>query len=266
MVWNVDGDKQIVVAATLRVVGYDLRNGEELWTVRGMSRAVCVTPVIGDDGTLFVAGWAGGGDVEDRIRVAPFNEVVVQRDRNNNGTLEQTELPDGGPIHRRFEQVDRDKTGTITRNEFEYYRELFDTARNVVTAIRPGGNGDVTNSHVIWEHRRFVPFCASPLFHDGVIFTIKDGGILSSLDATTGESIKAKRIHATGSYYSSPVIGDGKVYLINERGNLTVTSAKGNWKILATADFQEDTYATPAIVEGNIYLRTSGHLYCFGLH
>lgn len=64
---------------------------------------------------------------------------------------------------------------------------------------------------------------------------------------------------------SNSVTGDGKVYLVNDEGKLSVIAADSSCAMLGTADFGEETYATPAIVEGRIYLRTSGHLYCFGL-
>ena len=58
--------------------------------------------------------------------------------------------------------------------------------------------------------------------------------------------------------------GDGKIYLLSQEGRLTVISAAGDWQVLHTAEFGEPTYATPALVDGCIYLRTAGHLYCFG--
>jgi hypothetical protein len=61
------------------------------------------------------------------------------------------------------------------------------------------------------------------------------------------------------------VAGDGKIYLVNVTGTLSVIQAGRDWKILSTSDFEEDVYATPAIADGRIYLRTSGHLYCFGV-
>lgn len=263
IIWQVDGKKQIVVAATLRVIGYDFQTGKELWTVRNISRAVCVTPVIGADGNLYVAGWANGGDSDARIRVEPFDKRIVELDKNKNGTLENDELPKGGDIQRRFNQVDRDKTGSVTRAEYEYFRGLFDKGRNVVLSIKPGGRGDVTASHVRWAYTRFVPFCASPLHYQNLVFTVKDGGILSCLDAKTGKAQKQRRLPATGNYYASPVGGDGKVYLLNQNGQVTVVSAAGKWQVLSTADFGEDVYATPALVDGRIYLRTVRHLYCF---
>lgn len=118
---------------------------------------------------------------------------------------------------------------------------------------------------VEWEFTKFVPFIASPVFVNGYVFTVKDGGILTSLDAKTGKPIKTRRVTGTGTYYSSPVAGGGKVYLINQEGQLSVVSAEGDWQILSSAEFGEEVYATPAIVDGNIYLRTTGHLYSFAL-
>lgn len=263
VIWNVGGRKQIVCAATLRVVGYDFDTGRELWTVRGIARFVSATPVVGDDGTLYVAGWAAGGDAGgERFIVPAFDAVVDEIDKNKNGGFEEDELSEG-PIKQRFTQVDRDKSGTLSRQEYEFFRRLFTEGKNLVIAIRPGGSNDITASHVLWTNEKQVPFCASPLYADGLLFTVKDGGILASLDARTGKPLKLGRLSAGGAFYSSPVAGDGKVFFINELGNLTVISAEGEWQILHTADFNENVYATPALVDGRIYLRTAGALYCF---
>lgn len=263
MVWKVAGRKQIVVAGTLRVAGYDLETGKEMWTVRGISRTVCATPVIGEDGRLYLAGWAAGGDPGGRIVVEQFDPVIKRLDKNGNGKLEKAELT-SGPMAERFSQVDVDKDGSITREEYEHFRKLFETGQNCVLAIRPGGKGDVTASHVVWKNTRQVPFCASPLHFGTFVYTVKDGGFLACLDAKDGKMLKYDRLPNTGSYYSSPVAGDGKIYLLNEQGRLTVVRAGRDCEVLSTSNFEEDAYATPALADGRIYLRTSGHLYCFG--
>jgi outer membrane protein assembly factor BamB len=222
-----------------------------------------MTPVVGDDGVLYAAGWAAGGDAEARIHVEPFDSVVKRVDKNGNGKLEADELTTG-PIAERFTQVDVDKDGSITREEYERFRGLFETGQNVVVAIRPGGRGDVTATHVAWRNTKQVPFCASPLYFDGHVYSVKDGGFLSCLDARDGKLVRRDRIPGTGNYYSSPVAGDGKIYLLSERGQLTVVRAGADWRVLHTSDFEEDGYATPALADGHIYLRTAGHLYCFG--
>jgi outer membrane protein assembly factor BamB len=263
VIWNVGGKKQIVVAATLRVVGYDIDSGKEIWTVRGVSRTVCMTPTIGEDGTLYVAAWSAGGDAGELIRLDPYADVAAALDKNKDGSFSKDEVPDG-PIKMRFSQIDRDKSETISQAEYEFFRDLFEKSRNVVMAIKPGAVGDATDTHVLWTYSKVVPFCSSPLVYRDQVFTVKDGGILSSLNARTGKPTKQGRLPATGDYYSSPVAGDGKVYFVSQPGKLTVVSAESEWQVLHTADFKEEVYGTPALLDGRIYLRTHGHLYCFG--
>lgn len=262
-IWEVEGKKQIVVCATLRIIGYDFETGKELWTVHGVARIINMTPIIGDDGILYAACWSPGGDENDRIQPPTFDELIA-KDKNGNGSLEPDDLGEG-PIKQRFTQIDRDKTGHITRTEYETMRKVFETARNVVLAIRPGGKGDITNTHVLWQYDKQLPYCPSPVYHDGRIFMVKDGGIVSCLDASTGKPTKQGRISATGSYFSSPVGGDGKLYMLSQRGKLTVISDSAEWEELGSADFGEDAYSTPAIADGRLFVRTNGHLYCFGL-
>ncbi|HJT76985.1 MAG TPA: PQQ-binding-like beta-propeller repeat protein, partial [Gemmataceae bacterium] len=263
VLWESGGRRQVVVAGTLRVAGYDLATGKEAWTVHGIARTVCMTPVVGDDGTLYVAGWSAGGDAGARIRAEPFDSVVKRLDKNGNGKLEATELT-AGPIAERFTQVDLDKDGSITREEYERFRGLFEKGQNVVLAIRPGGTGDVTATHVAWKNTRQVPFCSSPLYLDGCVYTVKDGGFLSCLDARDGNLVRRDRLPGRGNYYSSAVAGDGKIYVADDKGTLAVVRAGRDWQVLSSADFEESVYATPALAGGQVFVRTAGHLYCFG--
>jgi outer membrane protein assembly factor BamB len=264
VVWTVDGQKQVVIAGSLRVVGYDWDTGRELWTVRGLSRVVCMTPVIGDDNTLYAAGWSAGGDPGDKIRMEPFADFAAQFDEDKNGTLEKKEVSQSAALASRFPQCDRDKDGHITRHEYETFEMLFDKSQNCVMANKPGCQGDASESHVAWHYEKFAPFCASPLFYQGRIFTVKDGGILTCLDAKSGQPRKSGRVMGTSNYYASPVAGDGKIYLLSQRGTLSVVSAADQWQVIHSAEFGEECFATPALLDGRIYLRTSGHLYCFG--
>ncbi len=264
VVWNVNGRKQIVVAGTLRIAGYDYDSGREVWTVRGLSRVNCITATIGDDNTLFAAGWSAGVEPGDRVRLEPFADFLFQNDENKNGTLEANEVGNSAALKSRFAQCDRNKDGQITQPEYDEFQNLFDKSQNVVLAIRAGGSGDVSESHVLWKFERYIPFCASPLFYQGRVFTIKDSGIMTCLDAASGKPHKTGRVTGTANYYASPVAGDGKVYLLSQRGTLSVVSAADQWQVIHSAEFGEEVYATPALVDRRIYLRTSGHLYCFG--
>jgi outer membrane protein assembly factor BamB len=263
VLWEIGGKKQIVMAGTLRVVGYEFDSGKELWTVRGMARVMNMTPSIGPDGILYVAGYAAGADPGSRIQAPPWDEMLTKYDTNKNGTLELEEVP-AGDLKQRFSLIDRDKDGHITKAEYEGMRHIFQTAQNRVVAIKPGGTGDITQSHVLWSQPKHMPFVPSPLLYRDHLFMVRNGGIVAALDAKTGKVTKEERAGGSSDYYASPVGGDGKVYLFSQEGDATVLSAEPQWQTLHTAKFDEDVFATPAIVDGRIYVRTKGHLYCFG--
>ncbi len=263
VIWDVDCKKQIVATGTLRAIGYDLESGEELWTVRGISRITNMTPVVGPDNVLYLAAWAPGADAGERIVAEPFADMIAKYDKNKNGTLEIDEIPDG-ELKRRFPQLDRDKDGHISKEEYENMRRIFAAAENVVIAIKPGGKGDITDTHVLWTQKKQIPYVPSPVYYKGLLFLIKSGGIVSCLDATTGKPTRQERVFGTAGYYASPVAGDGKVYFFSEKGDFSVISAKPEWEQISRGKLGEPIFATPAIAEGKLYVRTEKHLYCFG--
>src|SRR5262245_18280669 len=264
VIWRAGGKRQIVVLGMLRIAGYDFDTGHEVWTVRGLSRVTCTTPTIGPDNMLYVAAWTAGAEPGDRVRLEPFADYLFTNDGNKNGVVESSEVSNSTAFKTRFLQCDRDRDGHINKTDYDQFEMLFDLSQNAVAAIRPGGEGDTTSSHVSWRFEKFVPFVSSPLFFEGRVFTVKDGGILTCLDAKTGEVHRSGRVMGTGNYYASPVAGDGKIYLLSQRGTLSVVSSADQWQVIHSAEFGEECYATPALLDGRIYLRTSGHLYCFG--
>ena len=262
VIWEQGGKQQVVVAGTLQVTGYDLENGEELWSLGGVSRMVCMTPVVTKD-RLYAAGWSAGGEEGERIKVEPFAKVVASVDKNSDGAFSEDELP-AGDIKQRFTQVDRDKNGLLSQAEYEHFRSLFGLSQNAVLAVKPGDSGAAVDKQVAWTSTKFVPFCASPVLYRNVLFCCKDGGIVSSLDPATGSTFKTSRTPGTGDYYASLVAGDGKVFLANQAGKVTILSADPQWKVLSSTELGEPIYATPAIANGRLYVRTVGRLYCFG--
>ena len=131
--------------------------------------------------------------------------------------------------------------------------------------IRLSDSGALTQSSVRWKMSRSLPDSPTPLLYRNVLFLFKNGGIVTFLDAETGEVLKRGRIReGVDFYYSSPVAGDDKIYIASETGKVSVLTAKGNWEVLSTIDLGEEIYATPAIADGRIYLRTASALYAFG--
>jgi hypothetical protein len=94
---------------------------------------------------------------------------------------------------------------------------------------------------------------------------VKDGGIMTALNPATGEPFKTGRLgNALGEYYSSPIAAAGNLYFVNVEGIVTVVKAQPEWEVIASNDLGEYTQATPAIADGQLYIRTHKALYSFG--
>jgi len=123
----------------------------------------------------------------------------------------------------------------------------------------------MTDKAVRWKYQRAVPQLPSPLVFQNVLYMVNDGGIVTTLNPKTGELIKQGRLTgALGSYYSSPVAAGGHLYFTSERGAVAVLPPGGDLSPMVVNDLAEDTYATPAFADGNIYIRTVEALYAFG--
>jgi outer membrane protein assembly factor BamB len=95
---------------------------------------------------------------------------------------------------------------------------------------------------------------------------IKEGGMLTSIDPLTGEVFKRGRLPgASDQFFASPVAGEGKLYLSSQAGHVVVVNANPQWDVLAVNDVEDDCYATPALADGRLCVRTWSALYCFGL-
>jgi outer membrane protein assembly factor BamB len=133
-----------------------------------------------------------------------------------------------------------------------------------VMAVRPGSMGEVSQSNIAWSERRGVPGVPSPLYYKGRLYSFMNGGIVFCRVATTGKLVYSGRIGAPGYYYSSPVAADNKVYIASAEGVVVVLDAGEELKILARNQLNGAILATPALVDGKIYVRTESHLYAFG--
>jgi len=130
-------------------------------------------------------------------------------------------------------------------------------------AIKPGGSGDVTESHVLWQFGKGTPDVPTPVVYEGLIYSVNDNGIALCVDAKSGKEIYRERVG--GKFWCSPVAGDGKIYSISESGDCLVIAAGREYKKLATNKLNEGgCLASPAISNGQIFLRTKDHLYCIG--
>jgi len=258
------GSKQVVVAGSYRLSGYDLRTGKEVWWIRRLPWQIKPTPVIADDVLYFIT-FSGESDPGEQENVPPFAEALATLDRNKDGKLSKDEVPDPRAKARFEEYLDLDDSGFLEQHDWEQFRDRR-LGENGVRAYRLGGIGDLTDSHALWRNAKSLPNVPSPLFYRGVLYTLKEGGIFASIDIKTGEFIKQSRLNgALGGYSSSPVAADGKIYVVSEDGKAAVIKAGAQWEILRVNDLDDAGTATPALVDGKIYLRTRSTLYCFAL-
>ena len=135
-------------------------------------------------------------------------------------------------------------------------------------AVKAGGKGDVTKSHVVWRHRKGSNV-SSPIYYKGHLYWASDsGGYICCQDAKTGKTVFQKRLTPRpGRIWTSPILADGKLYFLSQHNGLYVVAAKPKFELIAHNQFKDDTSrsnASPAVSNGQIFLRTDRKLYCIG--
>jgi outer membrane protein assembly factor BamB len=131
-----------------------------------------------------------------------------------------------------------------------------------ILAIRADGAGDVTKSHIVWRSSKGVAYVPSPLYHEGYLYVVADGAVVTCFKAATGAQVWQERLQ--GGFTSSPVLVGDLLYVTNEEGKTFVLKTGPKFKVVAINSLEEGVLATPAVSDGRLFLRTSDHLYCIG--
>ncbi|HWB00924.1 MAG TPA: PQQ-binding-like beta-propeller repeat protein, partial [Pirellulales bacterium] len=129
-------------------------------------------------------------------------------------------------------------------------------------ALRAGGHGDVTATHLVWRTPRGGPHVPSPLLYDGHIYTVNDTGIATCLNAADGKLVWQARVR--GKFSASPIESEGRLYVSSEEGVTYVLKAGPKFEVLAENDLGSPILASPAALDGRLYLRTAEALVCIG--
>jgi outer membrane protein assembly factor BamB len=133
-------------------------------------------------------------------------------------------------------------------------------------AVRPGGNGDVTESQRIWRLERIESQMGSGVIHDAHLYTVSQQGIATCIDLQSGKTVWEKRLRGPGSRggsWSSILLADGKIYIPNQSGDVFVLAASPTFELLATNSVDEPTNASLAASNGDLIMRTDNSLWCF---
>lgn len=277
--------EELVVLGSKRLTSYDPSTGEEIWWAGGFPDETVGIPVTGD-GLLFAGAAALGGRGDDKLDAAATWKIAVEEfDRNHDNQIQRDEMTKGFAFIQRPE-LPKDNPGYgLPVKDMDILLRIFDHDKNRIiseaewmqtmsgfaaisqpnlAAIRPGATKDARKSHVAWEIRRGIPETPSLLYCRGKLYLLRDGGLLTCLEASTGKELFRERIGASGQYIASPIVAGDKVVVASVRGIVTVIQVDDKLKILARNNFGEEIFATPAVSENKIYLRTTGHLYALG--
>jgi len=246
--------RAVIVFGSGWIDAYDPASGKDLWSLGEVGTGPVSSPVLEGD-VLFVAspdqsenGWPA------------FDPILAEHDKNGDAVLTRDEVAEAW-LARHFGWLDHDGDGSISVADWNALGEVMQNEHWGVHAIRLPAKGE---PEVLWSYRKNVPYIPTPLVRDGVFYMVSDG-IVTSLDAKTGELIKRDRLgEGASKVYASPVAADGKIYLGTLEGRVVVLREGGEWAVLASVDLGDEIWSTPAIAEGKLYVRTRSKLYGFG--
>jgi len=226
--WKVPWDKALVLS-------FDTKDGSVRWQgKRGESRVGHVTPILVGNGSQVVSA---GGD-----RVQGFETATGKR------------------IWSVYSQGEGVTPSPAVGDGLIYTSSGFEAP--TLRAIRLGGKGDITKTHVAWEQKSGVAALSSLLYVKPYLYSISRDNILHCLEGATGEIVWRKRL--SGTYWASPVYAEGRIYILSEDGVTLVLRPGDKYDEIAANDLGDRCFASMAVSQGNFYIRSAQHLYCIG--
>ena len=263
------GDETVLAGSGV-LIGYDPATGKRLWEARTLLRNIKTTPV-SRDGIVYVSLQSKGIASQ---WLASIDRAVTGNSDNKIDRDEVQKFFGKRPVPDEFYKKTFDR-GDLNRDGFLEGKELdiaflppgnaagaaYDakTAEDeFVIAVKGGGRGDVTESHVLWKHpTKHTDHIVSPLVVHERMLLIKAGGIATCFEVAEGKPLFGPaRIENAGEYFASPVYGDGKIYIAGENGNIVVLKDSLELEVLAVNDMGDSILGTPAIADGALFVRT----------
>jgi outer membrane protein assembly factor BamB len=279
VLWKHGEQEELVVIGSEKLICYDLKDGQKRWWLYGLPSVTASTPVYAGDTLFAMATATRTGDPVNPLELPDFNELMQMYDSDGDGRLVQAEVPEDfaliyryGPqfsgLKMFFSKVDTDQDGAISEEEWKRVTRQIASMRpeqmDALVAIASGGEGDVSGSHIKWRANEGVGQVPSALVYRGRVYLVKHGGVVTCFNAETGDRVYSGKLGSRVYYNASPVAGDGKVYFCSVPGVVFVVESGDAFVVLSRNRIGERISATPALVGGNIYLRTAKHMMAFG--
>lgn len=259
------GPAEVIVSGSFQTTGYSLDKGEKLWWVEGNGWQSKCAPVVAGK-RCFVNAYSGSiSEMGYPTLALSFEEALVQHDGDGNEKIGKSEYGDP-QLHQLWFLFDLDEDGLLDQEEWEFGQAANDK-KGGFFALDLGQRGAQAPGKLAWtlEGTRGVPGFTTPLVVGNTLFMIDDGGLLTSLDVSTGKIVRQERVGQPDEFFASPVAGDGKVYLVGKKGVLSVVTAESEWKELAShaLESEEEFWATPSLSARAVFVRGTEALYCF---
>ncbi|MGM0378058.1 MAG: PQQ-binding-like beta-propeller repeat protein [Bacteroidota bacterium] len=276
-VWN----EQVIIHRLGQLIGIDIHTGKYLWHYE-IGTEGTGTPVIKDD-TLFVNAWIVRGEKALNGDIENFQTLFAERDRDKNNAITNEEFTDKVKLTERVDgettsersawylnwrmlkNFDMDKNDTISKPEWDAIEYMWDHVfTHGLIAIQLGDTGNITLSGHLWKIVDNIPETPSVLVKDGLLYMVKNGGKITCVNAEDGNILYFERLGASGTYLSSPMYADGKIYLASFNGRITIIKEGREFEIINQIDLKDKIGASPVAIGNKLFIRTHSYLYAFG--
>ncbi|MEL6109089.1 MAG: PQQ-binding-like beta-propeller repeat protein [Planctomycetota bacterium] len=271
---------ELLIAHTARSVqAFDLKTGERRWVTTCATTATS-TPVLHGD-QVVVAAWNKMGEPALRPKFPDFEELVKGHDADGDNEISAQEFPrlwifhrpegveapqNGAPLS--FRRTDKNRDGKIGETEWQKalegiarFREGYQT--HGILAIPISSEGVIDPGTVRTLETNGIPEVPSPVCKDGLVYFVKNGGVLTCLDVDSGQRVYRIRTKGKGTHYASPVIAGDHLICVAGDGRISVIKIGRDPQMIAVNEMGENVYATPTVDDGVLYIRTRSHLFAF---
>ena len=270
---------QLLVHSARSIQSYRLLDGQLNWITKCDTTAT-TTPVLAE-GEVIVAAWNKMGEAELRPPIPDYGTLLKENDADGNGLIGRDEFPKLWVFHRplgaeaplngmsvRFQSTDRNRDNQIDEGEWEGALKYVESMRagyetHGLLGIDLESRGVLHDDQVRLLLERGIPEVPSPVYIDGYVYLIKNGGLLTCVDVARGRRVYLERTQGKGTHYASPIIAGNRLYCFSGQGQISVLSLGEDPELLGVSDLAEPIYATPAVVARTMYIRSHDHLFAF---
>jgi outer membrane protein assembly factor BamB len=272
-------NNQVILHRAMEISSYSVEDGSRLWWIP-ISTSGVSSPIFYRN-TLCVGAWQEFGEKKRRLDIPDFESMISTYDINGDKRITAEEIPGDITLLSRPEMTevegtsvtlaaffgiyDRNADGTIDKDEWVETTDWLVSfyGESGLLALRPDANEDRMMPQVLWKETEQLAEVPSPIYYEGRVYMIKNGGIITCVEAESGALKYRERLGVPGPYLASPIEANDKIYIPSNNGIITVIKASDQLEILAKNDLGEKIFSSPAVIGNVLYVRTSEKLFAF---